>query len=252
MERNLYGRNISALLRTTEVQLYPLSALGGGPWLVQGFFRRSAWGQVLFPSERHWSSGSIRGDGTIGGNNDEDGGFRLLLAGFGSFSAVHAEQFGTAEEARAMLDRAIAALNANQASALSEFNNTKNTQLHDRDLYISCYNIADGKFTAFPSRAMIGADIREMKLQNDCDEVQFPEARGGQASSKGIPRVAHRQSGLRRELLQIASKKKFKQVIGLLRCQCSQAAITSSPIWTDADLLNTGVTPAGVLRPHHV
>jgi hypothetical protein len=68
-----------------------------------------------------------------------------------------------------------------------------------------------------------------MKLQNDCDEVQFPEARGGQASSKGIPRGAHRQSGLRRELLQIASKKKFKQVIGLLRCQCSQAAITSSP-----------------------
>ena len=71
-------------------------------------------------------------------------------------------------------------------------------------LYISCYNIADGKFTAFPSRAMIGADIREMKLQNDCDEVQFPEARGGQASSKGIHCGTRRQSGLRRELLQIA------------------------------------------------
>ena len=91
----------------------------------------------------------------------------FMLAGFGSFSAVHAEQFGTAEEARAMLDRAIAALNTNQARALSEFNNTKNTQFHDRDLYISCYNMADGKFTAFPSRAMIGADIREMKLEND-------------------------------------------------------------------------------------
>jgi len=91
----------------------------------------------------------------------------FMLAGFGSFSAVHAEQFGTAEEARAMLDRAIAALNANQARAISEFNNTKNTQFHDRDLYISCYNMADGKFTAFPSRAMIGADIREMKLQDD-------------------------------------------------------------------------------------
>ena len=86
----------------------------------------------------------------------------FILAGFGSFSAVHAEQFGTAEEARAMLDRAIAALNVNQARALSEFNNTKNTQFHDRDLYISCYNTADGKFTAFPSRAMIGAD-REME-----------------------------------------------------------------------------------------
>ena len=91
----------------------------------------------------------------------------FLLAGFGSFSAVHAEQFGTAEEARAMLDRAIAALNVNQAKALSEFNNTKNTQFHDRDLYISCYNMADGKFTAFPSRAMIGADIREIRLQDD-------------------------------------------------------------------------------------
>jgi hypothetical protein len=64
-----------------------------------------------------------------------------------------------------MLDRAVAALNANQAKALSEFNNTRNTQFHDRDLYISCYNMPDGKFTAFPSRAMIGADIREMKLR---------------------------------------------------------------------------------------
>jgi hypothetical protein len=103
-----------------------------------------------------------------GETTTKTGALVFLLAGFGSFSVVHAEQFGTAEEARAMLDRAIAALNANQARALSEFNNTKNTQLHDRDLYISCYNIADGKFTAFPSRAMIGADIREMKLQNDC------------------------------------------------------------------------------------
>jgi hypothetical protein len=42
----------------------------------------------------------------------------FMLAGFGSFSAVHAEQFGTAKEARAMLDRAIAALNVNQARAI--------------------------------------------------------------------------------------------------------------------------------------
>ena len=89
----------------------------------------------------------------------------LLLAG--SVSTAQAEPLGTAVEARAMLDRAIAALNANKARALSEFNDTKNTQFHDRDLYISCYNMADGKFTAFPSRALIGADIREMNLQND-------------------------------------------------------------------------------------
>jgi len=105
----------------------------------------------------------------------------FMLAGFGSFSAVHAEQFGTAEEARAMLDRAIAALNVNQARALSEFNNTKNTQFHDRDLYISCYNTADGKFTAFPSRAMIGADIREIKLDNDSVGQRAYDATKGSA-----------------------------------------------------------------------
>ena len=104
----------------------------------------------------------------IGGDSlKKTGALIFMLAGFGPFGAVHAEQFGTAEEARAMLDRAIAVLNVNQARALSEFNNTKNTQFHDRDLYISCYNMVDGKFTAFPSRAMIGADIREMKLEND-------------------------------------------------------------------------------------
>jgi len=58
----------------------------------------------------------------------------FMLAAFGSFGAVHAEQFGTAEEARAMLDRAVAALNSNRTRALSEFNDTKNTQFHDRDL----------------------------------------------------------------------------------------------------------------------
>ena len=52
-----------------------------------------------------------------------------------------------------MLDRAIAALNVNKVKALSEFNDTKNTQFRDRDLYISCYNMADGKFTAFPEVA---------------------------------------------------------------------------------------------------
>ena len=138
----------------------------------------------------------------------------FILAGFGSFSAVHAEQFGTAEEARAMLDRAIAALNVNQARALSEFNNTKNTQFHDRDLYISCYNTADGKFTAFPSRAMIGADIREIKLDNDSVgqgpmtrfKAQLKEASPGWST---ISRSLGRTSQLQRNPLRYASAIRF-------------------------------------------
>ncbi len=43
----------------------------------------------------------------------------------------------------------LTALNANQARAVSESNNTKNSQFHDRDLYISCYNMVDGNSRRF-------------------------------------------------------------------------------------------------------
>ena len=47
---------------------------------------------------------------------------------------VYAQQLGTAKEARAMLDRAIAALKSNEAAALSEFNDQNNKRFHDLDL----------------------------------------------------------------------------------------------------------------------
>ncbi len=78
-----------------------------------------------------------------------------------------AQQFGTEQDARAMLDRAIAALKADQAKALHDMNETGNTQYHDKDLYISCFNITDGTFTAFPGPAMIGMDIRTFKMGDD-------------------------------------------------------------------------------------
>jgi len=77
-----------------------------------------------------------------------------------------AQQFGTADEARAMLDRAVAALKSDQAKALSEFNDADNKQFHDRDLYVSCFDISGGKFIAAPS-AMLGMDIRTFKVGDD-------------------------------------------------------------------------------------
>jgi len=44
-----------------------------------------------------------------------------------------AQQSGTAAEAKAMLERAVAALKANEATALAEFNDKTNKQFHDRD-----------------------------------------------------------------------------------------------------------------------
>ena len=77
-----------------------------------------------------------------------------------------AQSFGSAEEARAMLDRAVAALKSDEAKALREFNDADNKEFHDRDLYVSCFNIADGVFTAAPS-AMVGMDIRSFNVGDD-------------------------------------------------------------------------------------
>ncbi len=79
-------------------------------------------------------------------------------------AAPAAPQFGTADEARAMLERAVAALKDNQATALKAFNDEKNKQFRDRDLYIYCFNAGDGKFTAYQSSMLLGVNVRELKL----------------------------------------------------------------------------------------
>ena len=77
------------------------------------------------------------------------------------------EPFGTAAEARAMLDRAVVALKADQSKALAAFNDTHNKDFRDRDLFVYCFNTADGKFTAYEMSVLIGADIRQFKLYNE-------------------------------------------------------------------------------------
>ena len=66
-----------------------------------------------------------------------------------------------------MLDRAAAALKTDETKALRDFNDTKNKLYHDRDLYISCFNTSDGKFTAFLGSGMLGMDVRTFKLGDD-------------------------------------------------------------------------------------
>ena len=102
----------------------------------------------------------------------------LALMGVGSASA---QQFGTADEAKAMLDRAITALKSDEATALKEINNPNNKKFHDRDLYVSCFDTSDGKFTAFPSPGMIGMDVRTFTFDND------PIGQRAYDALKGIP-----------------------------------------------------------------
>jgi signal transduction histidine kinase len=85
----------------------------------------------------------------------------------GSALSVLAQQFGTAAEARAMLDRAVTELKSNEAAALAKFNDKENKQFRDRDLYVFCFNVSDGKFTAHPNPSIMGTDVRALKVKDD-------------------------------------------------------------------------------------
>jgi hypothetical protein len=78
-----------------------------------------------------------------------------------------AQQFGTATEAKAMLDRAVTELKAGEAAAIAKFNDKDNKSFRDRDLYVFCYNVSDGKFTAHPNPALMGTDVRALKVKDD-------------------------------------------------------------------------------------
>jgi cytochrome c len=97
----------------------------------------------------------------------------VLVAGLmgvaliGSTLSGLAQQFGTAAEARAMLDRAVAELKSNEAAALAKFNDKENKQFRDRDLYVFCFNVSDGKFTAHPNPTIMGTDVRALKAKDD-------------------------------------------------------------------------------------
>ena len=54
---------------------------------------------------------------------------------------------GTATEAKAMLERAVVAVNADKAKALDTINKEEGGFL-DRDLYVFCFNVSDGKQVA--------------------------------------------------------------------------------------------------------
>jgi signal transduction histidine kinase len=78
-----------------------------------------------------------------------------------------AQQSGTAEEAKAMLERAVAALKSDEAAALKEMNDKTNKKYHDRDLYVFCVAMADGKLTTTANPALIGTDARTLKAGDD-------------------------------------------------------------------------------------
>ena len=131
-----------------------------------------------------------------------------------------------------MLDRAIAALKANEAAALKAFNDEKNKDFRDRDLYVYCFSLPDGNITAYQSPVMIGTNVKELKIppnnpvgQRAYDAVakaaegeivsftyDFPKP-GTKAPRQGNARSPRRQAGLRRQLFQVVKAASFREAM---------------------------------------
>jgi signal transduction histidine kinase len=86
----------------------------------------------------------------------------LLASTLWGALTASAADFGTAVEARSLLERAVAALRADTAAALAKFNRGDDG-LRDRDLYVFCVNASDARTTAHADPQIIGRDVREFK-----------------------------------------------------------------------------------------
>jgi hypothetical protein len=81
-----------------------------------------------------------------------------------SSTAFAQQAGGTAAEARAMLVKAVAAVKADKSKALSMFNKGEGGFL-DRDLYVFCASLADGKIVAIGNpnaKYLLGKDARAL------------------------------------------------------------------------------------------
>jgi hypothetical protein len=76
-------------------------------------------------------------------------------------ASTQAAQYGTQEEAKCMLGRAIAAVKEDKTKALDLFNKGEGG-FKNRDLYVFCANASDGILTAHPAlKGELLTDIKD-------------------------------------------------------------------------------------------
>jgi cytochrome c len=86
--------------------------------------------------------------------------FVTLLVSATLLSGASSAEFGTTEEARGLLERAVTAVKKDPAAAIRSFNYNAEP-FRDRDLFVFCFNGRDGKFTAH--EAFVGWDVRTLR-----------------------------------------------------------------------------------------
>jgi hypothetical protein len=128
----------------------------------------------------------------------------LALCAFASFAVVQAQtgEFGTPEEARALLDKAVASMKADPDNTIAQINKGEGG-FKDRDLYVFCY--ADGKVVAHgndPTRVglltkdlkdtagkLYGEEMLKVAEEGKVAEVSYMFRRPG-SDTAPVPKVA--------------------------------------------------------------
>ena len=89
------------------------------------------------------------------------GGIHAVAAVLALALPAAAAERGTEKEAQALLDKAVTAVQADEAKAIAAFNDPKGGY-QDRDLYVFCSG-PDGKTSAHPDPKMRGGDTASIK-----------------------------------------------------------------------------------------
>lgn len=106
----------------------------------------------------------------------------LLVSAFIMSSSALAADQGSAEEAQAMVKKAVAYMKSNgKEKALTEFSNSKG-QFIDRDLYVSVYDMKGYVVAHGVNAKLIGKDVSELK---DADNKPFIKEILAKAKSTG-------------------------------------------------------------------
>ena len=112
--------------------------------------------------------------------------YALAVAAGAALFATAASALGTAVDAKAMLEKTIAALKADKAKTLDEINAGTNGFLQG-DIYPFCFNLSDGTNLAVANpnaKGLIGKDVRTFKdaTGDNYGERLYAAAKEGQIS----------------------------------------------------------------------
>ncbi len=105
----------------------------------------------------------------------------VMLAGLAGV-ALAAEDFGTPDEARAMLEQTVAAMEADREATLAAINSGEDPRFKDRDLYPFCGD-ADGMFIAHGANAdLVGQSLRDLedKAGTPLGQQMYEQATAGE------------------------------------------------------------------------